>query len=320
MCHFFDIIILGDSVVYLLYGDNEYLIDDYVEKISKGIDKMNINVYDLDNDSMSLVIDDCETYSMFQDKKMVIADNANMFTGFSNKDSELIQNYLSNINPSTILIFIVHSNKIDNRKKITTLVKSKGKVEEFNNDVNAEAFVKGLLEGYNISYGDTKLLIDRVGDNPLILKNEVEKLILYKSDDKEITSSDIINLTVRNINNDIFKFIDNIVMRRREEAIQNYHDMILMGEEPIMIIVMLADQFRIMYQTKELLMKGYSEKGIVDVIKVHPYRVKLAIQKGRSYASSTLLKYINDLADLDVGIKSGDLDKNLALELFLLNL
>lgn len=307
-------------MVYLLYGDNEYMMKQFIKNICKKIDKMNINKYDLENDQINQVIEDCETFSMFQDKKIVIADNANMFTGSYNKDSDSIQKYLANINPSTILIFIVHNSKIDNRKKITNLIKTKGKIQEFNNSIDAESFIKKALKDYNISQKDIKLLIDRVGSNQLILKNEIDKITIYKKDDKNISNSDIINLTVRNINNDIFKFIDNIIMKRREEAIQNYHDMILMGEEPIMIIIMLADQFRIMYQAKVLMMKGYSEKDIVDVIKIHPYRVKKAIQNGRNYTSSILLKNISRLADLDIGIKNGSLNKNLALELFLLKI
>ena len=38
------------------------------------------------------------------------------------------------------------------------------------------------------------------------------------------------------------------------------------------------------------------------------------------YTSDTLLKYLEELADLDIKIKSGEIDKNLALELFLLRI
>lgn len=94
--------------------------------------------------------------------------------------------------------------------------------------------------------------------------------------------------------------------------------MLKINEEPLKIIIILANQFRIMYQSKELLKKGYTEKDIASILKIHPYRVKLAIQNGRSYSSKTLLKYLNDLADIDIGIKTGKLNKDLALELFIL--
>ena len=81
---------------------------------------------------------------------------------------------------------------------------------------------------------------------------------------------------------------------------------------------MLANQFRIMYQCKELLKKGLSEKDIATTLKIHPYRVKLAIQNSRKYSSELLLQYISDLADMDISIKTGQIDKALALELFIL--
>lgn len=307
-------------MVYLLYGLSDYLIDEKIKKISKGIDKLNISNYDLDVDDFNCVIDDAETFSMFQDNKLIIAENANVFTAGINKDNEIIQKYLMNLNPSTILVFVVHAEKIDSRKKISTLIKSKGRIIELNDVVDAESIIKDELKDYNIDYKNVILLKNRVSNNPLIIKKEIQKIRLYKDNDKNITYDDIINLTSKSIDIDIFKFIDSIVKRNREEAMELYQNMLLMKEEPLKIIVMLADQFRIMYQAKELMMKGYSEKNITETLKVHPYRIKLAIQNGRSYHSNVLLKYINDLALLDIGIKTGALNKNLALELFLLKL
>ena len=94
--------------------------------------------------------------------------------------------------------------------------------------------------------------------------------------------------------------------------------MLKINEEPLKIIIILAGQFRIMYQSKQLLKKGYTEKDIASILKIHPYRVKLAIQNARNYDSHILLKYLNDLADIDIGIKTGILNKDLALELFIL--
>ena len=94
--------------------------------------------------------------------------------------------------------------------------------------------------------------------------------------------------------------------------------MIKTGEEPIKIIILLASQFRIMYQTKELLKSGLTRKDIASTLKIHPYRVEIAIKNGRDYDAKTLLKYLNNLAELDINIKTGKTDKNLALEMFIL--
>lgn len=305
-------------MVYLLYGTKDFEIEEEIKKLSKGIDEMNISKYDLNNDMLSLALEDAKTMSLFGDKKLVIVDNANMFTGSTSKDSELIEEYLNHINENTTLVLIVHNDKLDTRKKITKLIKKVGKVQEFNDELDTTSLVRRLFKDYNIDYKTIQLFIDRVGNNPLIIQNEINKIKIYKDNDKNITEEDILNLTAKLIEIDIFKLIDYIVRKNKEKALELYYEMLKMNEEPIKIVVILANQFRIMYQSKELLKKGYSEKDIASTLKIHPYRVKLAIQNSRNYTSDILLKNLNALADIDIGIKTGTINKDLALELFIL--
>lgn len=305
-------------MVYLLYGTNDFAIQKEIEKITKDFDKMNISKHDLTEDDIKDVISDAETFSMFADSKVVIAENAAIFTSSGSGDLETLENYLAHINPNTILIFTVNEEKVDERKKITKKIKKDYKLISFNQNETPNSLVRNLLNDYNITSSNINLLIDRVGTNPLILENEVNKIKLYK-DDKTVTKEDIINLTTKRPEIDIFKLIDDIVMKNKDEALEIYNEMLKVNEEPLKIVILLASQFRLMYQAKELAKKGYSEKNISEVLKVHPYRVKLALQKGKKYKAETLLNYLNALADIDIAIKTGKTDKNLALELFLLN-
>ncbi len=305
-------------MVYLLYGLKDFQINEEIKNLTKNQNDMNISRYDLNNTPLKDAIDDAETYSMFAETKTVIVENASMFTTLTSKDSDIVENYLNNINKSTNLIFTSHTEKIDTRKKITKLIKKVGIVKEFNEEISPLNLTKNLLKDYDISEKTINLFLDRVGNNPLIIQNEINKIKIYKNKDKNITDKDIINLTNKNIDIDIFKLIDYIVQKNKEKAIELYYEMLKINEEPIKIIVILANQFRIMYQSKELLKKGYSEKDIASILKIHPYRVKLAIQNSRNYSSKTLLEYLNNLADIDIGIKTGKLNKDLALELFIL--
>ena len=305
-------------MVYLLYGLKDFQINEEIKNLTKNQNDMNISRYDLNNTPLKDAIDDAETYSMFAETKTVIVENASMFTTLTSKDSDIVENYLNNINKSTNLIFTSHTEKIDTRKKITKLIKKVGIVKEFNEEISPLNLTKNLLKDYDISEKTINLFLDRVGNNPLIIQNEINKIKIYKNKDKNITAEDIINLTNKNIDIDIFKLIDYIVQKNKEKAIELYYEMLKINEEPIKIIVILANQFRIMYQSKELLKKGYSEKDIASILKIHPYRVKLAIQNSRNYSPKTLLEYLNNLADIDIGIKTGKLNKDLALELFIL--
>ena len=304
-------------MINLIYGNKDYRINEEIKKITKNIDKINITKYDLNTDDIKDIINDAETYSLFQEKKAIIIENANMFTGSTSKDADIIEKYIENENPQTTLILTVRGEKIDSRKKITKLLQKKGKIIELNEDINIDNLIKKEFKDYKIDNKTLMLFKNRVGTNPLIIENEINKIKLYK-DNNEITEEDILKVTSKTVEIDIFKLIDDIVKRNKEEGIEIYHEMLKINEEPLKIVIMLANQFRIMYQSKELMLKGYTEKDIASLLKIHPYRVKLALQNSRNYSSKTLLKYLNELADIDIGIKTGKINKDLALELFIL--
>ena len=305
-------------MIYLFYGTKEFQIKKEIEKVEKNFDRINISYFNLENDDINDVIDDANTISLFDDNKLIICENALMFMRGITINSDVVLDYLNNPNPNTTILFTLNNETIDGVKKITKLIKKVGTVKEFNEEVNINNLVKKEFKDYNISSSTINLLISRVGNNPLILENEINKIKIYKDSDKTITDEDIINLTHKNVDIDIFKLIDYIVKDNKDKALEIYYEMLKINEEPIKIIIMLSNQFRIMYQSKELLKKGYTEKDIAATLKIHPYRVKLAIQNSRSYSSKTLLKYINDLADMDINIKTGKTNKDLALELFIL--
>ena len=177
-----------------------------------------------------------------------------------------------------------------------------------------------MFEGYNISIQDIRFMIDRCGNNLDILSQEVNKIKIYKDEDKNITKEDIINLTSKNIDIDIFGFVDTIVNKNKNKALEIYKEMLINGEEPIKILVILANQFRIIYQAKELYKQGYSGNDIATMIGIHPYRIKLALKKAINYNSDTLLDYLEKLADLDYDIKIGNIESSLGLEMFILSI
>lgn len=310
-------------MLYLLYGTEKYLIEQEINKIlnTNSIDKINISNYDLEECNFKDIIDDAQTMSMFGDKKAIIVDNSYIFTGKivkTDNNPDLFLEYFNTINPDTVLIFNVNHEKLDERKKIVKEIKKIGTVKLLDKSNNLNSIVKSMFVDYEISNADINLLIDRVGNNLEILSQEVNKIITYKNDDKKINRDDIINLTSKNIDIDIFNFIDTLINKNKENAIETYYEMLKSGEEPIKIIVILANQFRIMYQAKELYKRGYSGNDIAQILGIHPYRIKLALEKVNGYNSSILLDYLSKLADLDYDIKVGNVDSSLGLEMFIL--
>lgn len=308
-------------MIYLLYGILEALITDYINKIitKHKINDLNISKYNI-NDNLTDIIEDANTLSLFDDKKLIVINNNALFVGKKSVDTIALEKYIINSNPNTILIFVVSEEKLDTRRKLYKTIKEKGEVFEFNKLPNINTYVKDLFSGYTITNDSINLLIKRVGNDLNRLKQEIEKIKIYKINDKLITDSDIIDCTVEKIDINIFNFIDNIIRKNKSETIKTYKELLKIGEEPIKIIVLLANQFRLMYQSKLLTSKGYSEDDIASLLHVKRYPVHLAIQKSYHYNKEVLIDNLEQLADLDIKIKSGEIDKNLALELFLLRL
>lgn len=309
-------------MIYVLYGTQEYLIDKKIKELTKNIDKLEIEEFDLENNNIKQIIDAASTFSLFSTNKTIIVRNSFVFSsnkkGIDDKDITLLQKYIEKPNENTTIIFVVSNEKLDARKKIVTIVKKAGTVLEFNEIKNINSLVNEMIKPYKISTNQINMLINRVGDNLYILEHEIEKLKTYKNDDLLITDDDITNVINKSVNTDIFYLIDNIINRNMNEALECYYELIKIGEEPIKILVLLANQFRLMYQVKELSKKGYRIFDIMDLLDQKQYPIQKAIQKGYNYDSKILLEYLDKLATLDIGIKNGKIDKNMGLELFIL--
>jgi len=311
-------------MIYVLYGTEEFLINEEIKKIKNDniIDDYCYINYNLENTNIKDIIDDALTISLFQTKKMIVVENSYIFTGTKStkeQNIEHLEKYMDNINKDTILVFKVVSEKLDSRKKIVTKLKKECVIKEFNNtSINLK--VKNMFEPYKITESLINYFLNRVGNDLYIVNKEIEKIKNYKDDDLIITKEDINDITIKTVDIDIFHLIDNIVEDNKEEALESYYEMVKRGEEPIKIIIMLANQFRLIYQVKELYKRGYNEHDIANILEQKSYPIRKASQRMMNYSSDQLLNFISKLADLDIDIKTGKIDKKIGLELFILNI
>lgn len=299
--------------LYLFYGNNKTIINN---KINNIVDKYNIvenNIikYDLE-DNLDNIIEEASMISLFGDTKLIIIN-----TTFKEElDIDKLEDYLKNYNTNSYLVF-VSNDKIDTRRKLYKLITKYGTVEDVSNDNNyIRSYIKEYIKDYKI---DINYFLSKVNDDLDNIKNELDKLMLYKLEDKNITNNDIDDLVISNIEDDIFALTDSVINRNIDRSLELYNKFMEKNYEPIYIIGLLGNQFTLLYQVKKLYNMGKNNNDIASILNVHPYRVKLAIQNSYYYTESDLIKYIYKLANLDKDIKTGNIDKTLGLELFLIN-
>lgn len=314
--------------IYLIYGNEHYLINKELSKIidNSNVATDNIIKYNLEVQNVSEVLDEACTVGMFSDLKLIICENCSFLTGEGKKeidhDIDSLIKYINNPFDDVIIVFIVNNEKLDERKKITKELKRLSKVIECNkqDSHNLNNYILKYFNdnGYEIENNLVRLIIDKVKYDLANIINECDKLMEYKDSDKVITKEDVDNVVRQTIEDNIFELTNAILDKKSAKAIKIYNDLILMGEEPIMLIVMIANQFRLILQVKLMIKNGYKEREMASIIKEHPYRVKLAFSS--NYSEEELINNIKALYKLDSDIKNGRIDKNFGLELFLLNI
>ena len=207
-------------------------------------------------------------------------------------------------------------------KKVVKEIKKCSKVIECktNENYNLNNYISNYFKtnNYEISQSDVKLIIDKVKYDLANIISECDKLMMYKDENKKITTKDIEDVVIDNIEDNIFSLTNAIMDKDIKRVINIYNDLLLMGEEPIKLIVMIANQFRLILQVKLMVKNGYKERDMASEIGEHPYRVKLA--SNARFTIKELITYIKKLQKLDYNIKSGNIDKNFGLEFFLLNI
>ena len=308
---------------YLIYGVDKYLIDKEIDKIIKKnkIDNNSIIRYSLNEDRIDNILEDANTFNLFSDTKLIIVNDANIFTSSNDILTDKIINYLNNYNDKSYLVFTLLSDKIDNRKKITKVMSDKGNVIDLNKkEVDTNYIISYLKEnGYQINMSDVRMILNKVGNNLFSINNELDKLMLFKLEDKVIDKNSIDLLINENIDSSLFALVDSITNKDKDKMLKLYHECLL-ESDPIMIINMLANKYILLYQVKRLISDGYSDDKIAKELEVHPYPVKLARNMCYSYSVKEILDIILKLANLDKDIKLGNVNGEVGLEFLLLSI
>ena len=307
--------------IYLIVSEDTFLAEQKVKELIAKASGYEVVYYDLQEDLLTRAIEDLDTYNFFTAHKMIVLKNCK-FLSSNHSKNELVQDttsfshYLENPNLENTLVIVV--DKLDERKKLVKLVKEKSTTLSV--DESIETLVRRHLDDFQMDAKTLRYLLEYCSYRNEKIMHELEKLKLYKLDEKVITIEDINRIVEKEFDDNIFDFVDCIIAKQKQKAYQIYQHLLLQNEEPMKIMILVANQFRIMYQVKVLSQDGMSEKEIASFLEIHPYRVKLAKEKSYSYSFADLRNNLKKLAEIDYQIKSGKRYGNLNFEMFLLNL
>ncbi|MTV81351.1 DNA polymerase III subunit delta [Secundilactobacillus folii] len=320
------------SPVYLVTGDQPYLTQQiktaFINLIPDAERTMNYASYDMETTPLAQALNDAMSAPFFGERRLVFVERAYFLTTESHRgikidhDIDGLLTYLEHPEPTSVVVFFATNGKLDSRKKVVKKIKKVAEVISL--ESVGESQIRSLVQqnlkqdGYQIDPAALKLLVQRTGTDLSLIMNELPKLKLAAADSKTIQPNVVSELVSKSLDQNVFDLVNDVMGKRIEDALNLYRQLILTREEPLRINAVLVSQFRLLIQTKILTKNGYSQGSIASALKVHPYRVKLAMQSVRNLDLGHLRQAYLGLIQIEKALKSTTQDPMMLFELFML--
>ena len=308
--------------VYLLYGDEPYLIRYYASLFTERLladAMMNRDIFEGKDFEIGAVMDAAETLPFLSERRLVyIKDSGLVATGRKN-DTESLAKYLPQIPESTILIFV--ENTIDKRNRIYKQIASQGRAVECTIPGEAELirWIGNVFKkkGKQIDSQTARLFLATVPKGMDALYAEADKLSNFVGGRTAISPEDIQAVCTKSLEARIFDLVGFLCTRQTEKALIQYHNMLVAKEQPLMILTMMARQFRMVLQCKAAAEKRIAAQQIAQTLGMRDFVVKECLKQAQNFTSAQLHEALYDCQDTDIRIKTGRIDGELGVELLL---
>jgi len=159
-----------------------------------------------------------------------------------------------------------------------------------------------------------------VGADLRLLDQEIVKLVTYTNGERAIKDADVDAVVPYAQEAIVFDMVDALGRRDGPTAAQTLHRLLDAGEHPLGLLAMIARQFRLLIQVKELKEKSATLQDIAKVLRLHPFPTRKLYNQATHFTAAQLEKVHRHLLDIDVAVKSGEIDAEVALDLLVAGL
>lgn len=327
--------------IYLLYGEEAYLKKQYKNRLTKAMipdgDTMNYAYYEGKGINPAELIDLAETMPFFAERRLIVVENSNFF---KNAAPELAD-YLKSMPDTACFLFV--ENEVDKRGKMYKAVKEKGRIVEMGrqDEKTLICWIAGNVkrEGRQIRESTVRYLLSKTGTDMENLEKELEKLFAYTLPDEifpdgngtgageqkretlrqggEITIEDIDAVCTTQISNKIFDMIEAVAAKQQKKALDYYYDLLALKEPPMRILYLLARQFKLLLEVKDLMGRGNDKAQIAKVTKLHPFVAGKYMRQCKTFSKTELCNIMEEAAGMEELVKTGRLNDVMSVEIFI---
>ena len=307
--------------IYLISNESYRLINKEIKKIVKN---NNFEIFNMNKSSIKEILEEASYFSLDNNQKYLVVTNADVFSADKVNDTttDSLLNYFNNPNLNTVIIFTTQK-PIDSRKKIVKELKSKYKI--INTPKIDKKTINSLLTNYvkeqdfDIDWETVNYVINNSYSNLDIMFNELDKIMLYYNFPCRIKYQDVVAIVGTELDNNNFHFVSAVVEKKLDEALKLLNSLKIYKVDSNVLATLLAREYRLMYYVKKMYQNKISLSEICSNLSLADWQVNKLYNNGIHYSESELLKNLVDLCNIDMNIKKGIWDKDIALYGFLLD-
>ncbi len=303
--------------VYLLYGNEPYLIQQYCKQFIKQIvpdeSFRDFNLYRSDKIDSDRLEQFLQTPPVFSDKKLVLLKDTDVFKKPKAADKDFLLKILSDVPEYVYIVFAEQA--VDKKQKklleLTEEVECNQMTEE-----QLKAWINILVQQQKkkITVKTMEYLMSRCGTGMFHLEQEINKLCSCAKEDV-ITPETIDQLTNRSAENRIYSLANAILEHQNKEAFSILADLKVVLDEntgkPLeirRIINTLSQNFCQLYKIK------HCPNPTAAALGMSPYRLKASLAIARKIPEERLSSLLSLVSDCDYALKSSTIKEWTLLE------
>ncbi|MCL2573691.1 MAG: DNA polymerase III subunit delta [Defluviitaleaceae bacterium] len=307
---------------YLLFGEESFLLDRWRKSLVSAIlpedaRDMNMEIFAGKAD-VTRIMEAAETMPFLAEHRLIIVEDSGLFQSGRKDDSEAMASFVEDIPESTIIIF--SEKDVDKRGRLYKRANTNGLALEAKTPKEADladwAAKLCASFGTEMPRSVAAYLARTAPVDMALLYNEVAKLAAYKLGG-EITTADIDAICTKSLEAKIFDLMRFIGNKDAKRAAAMYANLIAAKESPLMVLTMIARQFRYYLQCTYLAPK-MSQKDIASKLSLHPFAVREFVEGGRNFSREAMVKALENCLETDYAIKTGQMADELAVEILII--
>ncbi len=315
------------------YGENSFVSERKIAHLKKNFLKNNSGansfVFDMEDEIVSLekLREIIVAGGLFSDKKLILLKYFLEFADKNFQDTwlEYLKASEEILNDDNLLLIMLEKNNPRKNNKLFKFLQSKAESEEcFKlNESQLREFIRQKISAGNreITTEAVNLLVLGSGGNLWKVENEINKLINFKRRLEKITEEDVKLLADTDTEANIFETVEAISSGNKRRALELLHYQISQGDDPFYILSMYIYQFRNLLKVADFYFQGVTNQyEIAKLTKMHPFVVKKSIEQVRSFDLKKLKEIYCHLEKIDREAKSGKMNIDLLLDLFVVKI